>query len=207
MRVMHGPMQLSAPRRRHAPQPPQSAAGMNAPVAEPRGPRGDSPSEAVEAATPCEQADWLRKNLYQGWVVEMQELVSIDGRPFDVVHLRWPDGSSSSIYFDVTGSVGRLGSRPASGLQISADGGTLTVTQGSQCTLPSADSACRLMAGDLSAAPDAALHTLGRSALIAVGVYAAGERDLGKLARYSVGAALAIEAFALAWAYSRQRRR
>ena len=148
----------------------------------------------------------MRANLVAGWEVVAQELVSRGGRSYDVLQLRWRDGSVGRIYFDVTDAVGPMGVRPAAGFQVGVEDGKLSVTQGPQCTLPSADSACRLMSGDLSALPSAAFHTLGRAALIAVGIYAAGERDPGKLARYSVGAAVAIEAFALAWAASQQPR-
>ena len=70
------------------------------------------------------------------------------------------------------------------------------------CTLPSASSACDVVHGVPGALPRAALHTAGRAVLIASGIALAGERDVGKLARYSVGAALAIEAFALTWAWT-----
>jgi hypothetical protein len=73
------------------------------------------------------------------------------------------------------------------------------------CVLPSATSACELASGDWRALPKAALHTAGRSALAAVGIFAAGERSPAKLAKYSVGVALAIEAFAISWARWRMR--
>lgn len=60
------------------------------------------------------------------------------------------------------------------------------------------------MGGDWNALPDAGLHTLGRSVLIASGLYAAGERDMQKLGRYAFGAAVAIECFALIWAACHQ---
>lgn len=148
----------------------------------------------------------MSANLVAGWRVESQELVGDGVRSYDVLRLVWPDGSSGKFYFDVTDAVGPVGVRPAAGFQLGVEDGKLSVTQGSRCTLPSADSACRLMSGDLSAIPSAAFHTIGRAALIAVGIYAAGERDPGKLARYSFGAAVAIEAFALAWAASQQPR-
>jgi hypothetical protein len=70
------------------------------------------------------------------------------------------------------------------------------------CTLPSASSACDVVHGVPGAIPRAALHTAGRAVLIASGIALAGERDVGKLARYSLGAALAIEVFALTWAWT-----
>jgi hypothetical protein len=45
------------------------------------------------------------------------------------------------------------------------------------------------------------VHTLGRALLIASGLYLlGGERKLERLPRLSLGAALAIEVFALSWA-------
>lgn len=63
------------------------------------------------------------------------------------------------------------------------------------------------MSGDLSAIPSAAFHTVGRALLIGVGLSAAGEKDPQKLQRYALGAALAIELFALCWAGYQLRRR
>lgn len=73
------------------------------------------------------------------------------------------------------------------------------------CVLPSATSACELAAGDWRALPKAAVHTAGRSVLAAVGIFAAGERNPAKLAKYSLGVALAIEVFAITWARARMR--
>ena len=73
------------------------------------------------------------------------------------------------------------------------------------CVLPSATSACELAAGDWRALPKAALHTAGRSVLAATGIFLAGERNPAKLAKYSLGVALAIEAFAITWARARMR--
>lgn len=103
---------------------------------------------------------------------------------------------------------------PAGNLTIQANGDGLRVdtsAAASVCTLPSATSACRLVSGDLSALPEAVLHTAARAALIGVGMYAAG-RATGRrpspadIAVYAGGSALAIEAFALAWAAWSQRR-
>lgn len=73
------------------------------------------------------------------------------------------------------------------------------------CGLPSGDSACKLMSGDWSVLPTVAVHTLLRAGLIAAGIAAAGERDPKKLAKYGIGAALAIESFALVWASMHQQ--
>jgi hypothetical protein len=70
------------------------------------------------------------------------------------------------------------------------------------CLLPSATSACGVVHREDGAVARAALHTAGRAALIGVGLFAMGERDARKLAKYSIGAALAIEVFALSWAYA-----
>ena len=70
------------------------------------------------------------------------------------------------------------------------------------CVLPSSASACDVVAGVPGAIPRAALHTAGRAVLIAAGVWVAGERDWGKLAKYGVGGALAVEVFALSWAWT-----
>ena len=73
------------------------------------------------------------------------------------------------------------------------------------CTLPSASSACDVARGVPGAIPRAALHTAGRAVLIGAGIALAGERDIRRIARYSVGAALTIEAFAITWAVLRER--
>ena len=70
------------------------------------------------------------------------------------------------------------------------------------CVLPSASSACDVVHGVPGAIPRAALHTAGRAVLIAAGIAIAGERDWTRLAKSSIGAALAIEAFALSWAWT-----
>jgi hypothetical protein len=73
-----------------------------------------------------------------------------------------------------------------------------------QCEeLPSSAAACELVEGNLSAVPKVLLTTGLRAGLIAAGMYALGERQ--NLLRNSVGGALAIEAFVLAWAYFKQK--
>jgi hypothetical protein len=65
-------------------------------------------------------------------------------------------------------------------------------------SVPSAEAAYRLVAGDASAIP-AVLGTMAlRGGLIAAGVLLAGQRE--HVFRSSVAGAIAIEAFVLAWA-------
>lgn len=68
----------------------------------------------------------------------------------------------------------------------------------SECrALPSSSSALKLADGNMNAIPEAALHMVGRALLIGGGLYAVGQRkDLAKL---SLGAAVAIEIFAIAY--------
>jgi hypothetical protein len=82
--------------------------------------------------------------------------------------------------------------------------GTCRSPDGKACTLPSGDSACALMSGDISALPRVAFHTLGRSALIAIGVYLAGVRKPSRVAAIALCSALTIEVFALGWTASQQ---
>ena len=67
--------------------------------------------------------------------------------------------------------------------------------------LPSAHSAKAVVMQREGAWTLAAAHTLLRGALIAAGGYAAGVRGRALLA-VSVGGAIAIEAFVLAWTYN-----
>lgn len=66
-------------------------------------------------------------------------------------------------------------------------------------TLPSADTAYRLIRGDGSAVPNLLRDLLGRAALIGVGVAIAGGSKKEAL-RYGVAGALSIEAFVLTYA-------
>lgn len=70
---------------------------------------------------------------------------------------------------------------------------------GDQCiTLPSSDAAVTLVRGNIaSGLVGVVASTVLRAALIAGGLYLVGQRD--HLARNSLGAASAIEAFVLAW--------
>lgn len=68
-----------------------------------------------------------------------------------------------------------------------------------RCSLPSADSACALVNGDIGALPEVVFHTALRGALVATGVYAAGERRPATALKYGIGGALAIEVFVLGW--------
>jgi hypothetical protein len=73
------------------------------------------------------------------------------------------------------------------------------------CTLPSGQSACRLMQGDWNALPTVLLHMLGRSAIIGVGCYAAGFRGRD-LVKASLAGATAIEAVVLLYTASQVRK-
>jgi hypothetical protein len=64
--------------------------------------------------------------------------------------------------------------------------------------LPSGTSAYRLMTGDPSGLLGVVGHTIGRSALVGVGMAVAGERK--HLVRNALAGALGIEAFVLVWA-------
>ena len=164
---------------------------------------GSSFDAAVEVQSVEQEYRWISSRLLAGWVRTRQSLVERGGRVYDVLDVRDAAGAERSYYFDVTSVI-----RPSGRLMIDVSDNQVTVEDTAQkaCTLPSADSACRLMSGDMSALPAAAFHTVGRAALIAVGIAAAGERDPRKLARYGLGAALAIEVFALTWAGFHQRR-
>lgn len=66
-------------------------------------------------------------------------------------------------------------------------------------TLPSADTAYRLLRGDSSAWPNLLRDLLGRAALIGVGVKVVGG-SWNDAARYGAAGALSIEAFVLSYA-------
>lgn len=71
-------------------------------------------------------------------------------------------------------------------------------------SLPSSECAYALVQGDWSQLPTVVLTTLGRAALIGVGMALLGERR--SLVRNSLGGALGIEAFVLGWAYMKTRK-
>lgn len=68
-------------------------------------------------------------------------------------------------------------------------------------TLPSSNAAADFIQGKPGALGHVVLSTGLRAVLISLGIYAAGERDTKRLAKYSVGAAVAIEAFVLWWVW------
>lgn len=72
-------------------------------------------------------------------------------------------------------------------------------------TLPSADTAYRLIRGDASALPNLLRDLLGRAALIGVGVALAGGSKK-EVVRYGIAGALSIEAFVLSYAGYRVHR-
>ncbi len=61
--------------------------------------------------------------------------------------------------------------------------------------LPSSDSALALVNGESGALSKVILHTLGRAALISIGVYATGQRK--NVIKSSISAACVIEVFAI----------
>lgn len=191
-----------------------------------------SPERAVRAQDLAAEGEWLGRNLQPGWHLAAQQVVESGGRLLDVLRVRHANGVERDYYFDVTPIVarvmeqarqrpaGHLGEAPAA-LSVKVDAGAeASVEEGSfcdpslpacrnpggqkSCTLPSGDSACDLMSGNIDALPRVIFHTVGRSALIGIGIYLAGERDWTKIAKYGLGAALAIEVFALGWTASQQ---
>lgn len=91
-----------------------------------------------------------------------------------------------------------LGGRPVTGF------GDAPACPVCPAALPSGSSASRLIGGDWSALPLAVGHTLLRSALVASGLYAAGER--AHVVRNAVAGSFAIETFVLGWAAWKRRR-
>lgn len=77
--------------------------------------------------------------------------------------------------------------------------------EGQQC-LPSGDAALRLMEGKPGALFEVAGTLLARSALMASGLALAGFRGR-ELAKGTLAAGLAVEAFVLGWAYVNKRKR
>lgn len=69
-------------------------------------------------------------------------------------------------------------------------------------SLPSADSAASLVRGERNALPRVIVHTLGRSAVIGIGLAIAGQRE--NLIRNAQAGGIAIEVFVLAYQYSKR---
>ena len=67
------------------------------------------------------------------------------------------------------------------------------------CTLPSSETACRIVHGDIKALPNMFRDTAMRGLLVSIGIVAVGERDAYKIIGYGLGGAAAIEAFVLAY--------
>lgn len=67
------------------------------------------------------------------------------------------------------------------------------------CPLPSANSALAFVRGQPGSTASIIKHTLGRSALIGIGLAAAGERE--HLVLKSLTASMTIESFVLLWTY------
>lgn len=69
-------------------------------------------------------------------------------------------------------------------------------------TLPSANSAASLIRGERNALPRVIVHTLGRSAVIGIGLAIVGQRT--HLIRNALAGGIAIELFVLAYQYSKR---
>lgn len=74
-----------------------------------------------------------------------------------------------------------------------------------QLTLPSADTAERLVAGDMKALPNLARDLIGRAALVGVGCKIAGA-SWTETVKYGLSGALAIEAFVMSYALLKRER-
>jgi hypothetical protein len=66
--------------------------------------------------------------------------------------------------------------------------------------LPSGPPAVDLLSGNIRALPAVLGTTVARAALIGAGLFVAGERARGRLAKHAAAGSLAVEAFVLAWA-------
>lgn len=66
---------------------------------------GSSPANAIPVRGVPEEYAWARRNL-PGYTFEGQALTQIDGRPFDVLKFRAPDGTLREVYFDISSFFG-----------------------------------------------------------------------------------------------------
>ena len=185
-----------------------------------------SPDRAVRVRSVADEYAWLHRNLPGPWVVAQQAMLRSGGVLLDVLRVTHRNGIERDYYFDASAVPGRaiderLQSAPVAPAghlaetfeleEVDGEGaicdpasGACRNPGGQPCTLPSGDSACALMSGDIRALPRVAFHTVGRAALISIGICLAGERDWRKLVAYSLGAALTIEIFALGWTSTQQ---
>ena len=72
--------------------------------------------------------------------------------------------------------------------------------------MPTYESACDLYRGDPDAVNKVGLGILSRSVFIAAGLYLAGMRGAGDLAKYSLAGSLGVEAFVLGWVWKESGR-
>jgi len=188
-----------------------------------------SAERAVRVANVADEFTWLSRTLSPGWRVQQQALAGLGDRRYDVLTVAHAGGAVRDYWFDVTdhlraieatlAPVRSAGFAPGGcfpvdlpapideepeGVFCDPETGTCRSPDGKACTLPSGDSACALMSGDVSALPRVAFHTVGRSALIAIGVYLAGVRKPSRIAAIALCSALTIEVFALGWTASQQ---
>jgi len=66
-------------------------------------------------------------------------------------------------------------------------------------SLPSSESATRLLAGDVTVLPLFVRDFVGRAAIVATGLWLAGDHEPRTLARHAIGGSLAIEAWVLGY--------
>ena len=81
-----------------------------------RTPSGESFEEAIaiQAGSSAEgitmEYEWLEERfgrLGEGFQVISQRLIEREGRSYDVIHIRLPDGSGKEIHFDITEFFGK----------------------------------------------------------------------------------------------------
>lgn len=75
---------------------------------------------------------------------------------------------------------------------------------GGYAFLPSGAASYQLVRGDMGALPGVAFYATVRAALIAAGLYAAGERSRWNLLKYSAAGSAAIQLWILWWAATRR---
>ena len=72
-----------------------------------KGGDGSSATEAIVVGAVSEEYAWIQRHC-AGFQVEMQALQHIDGKPYDVLTLRGPQGEKRTIYFDISSFFGKF---------------------------------------------------------------------------------------------------
>ena len=67
---------------------------------------GSSPTAAIRVGSVREEYEWVGRNL-PGFELQMQALAHVGGKPFDVLTLRGPDGTTRQVYFDISSFFGQ----------------------------------------------------------------------------------------------------